>query len=167
MSKTIIESGMEFNNDNSFYIEKSFQYTATEGKGIKSVEFIRVNGDQLYFIEAKSSFPNPKNPNSKEIFTSQIHEIADKFIHSLSLYSAIEVGIHEKYPDDFLPADKMSLKFIFVINNHCPKWCKPIKSGLYSTLPSYIKAIWKPEVYVIDHETALRINIVKRLTPNV
>ena len=60
-----IESGMDFSplfeNDNSFYIEKS-HFLHKLGDGIKSVEFVSLMpGKRLYFIEAKSSAPSPEN----------------------------------------------------------------------------------------------------------
>ena len=51
MGNTISESGMEFVSDNAFYIEKSDLYTKL-GDGVRSVEFIRIKGDKLLFVEA-------------------------------------------------------------------------------------------------------------------
>jgi hypothetical protein len=65
VSKTIVESGMQFASDNVFHIEKSPQYAAFGGS-VRTVEFIRAMDDKLLFVEAKSSFPNPHNlkPNA-------------------------------------------------------------------------------------------------------
>jgi len=63
MSDVITESKMEFISDNAFRIEKSPLYTNL-GEGIKSVEFIRVKEDNLLFVEARSSFPDPNNPDA-------------------------------------------------------------------------------------------------------
>jgi hypothetical protein len=53
VSKTIIESGMQFVSENVFHIEKSQQY-ATLGGSVRTVEFVRAMDDKLLFVEAKS-----------------------------------------------------------------------------------------------------------------
>ena len=59
---TIQESGMTFGpfqEDQIYWIEKASAYKSL-GQGIKSVEFVyKKNADKLFFIEAKSSSPNP------------------------------------------------------------------------------------------------------------
>ena len=164
MNKTIIESGMSFNADNAFYIEKSPVYIGL-GNGVKSVEFIRAKGDKLLFIEAKSSFPkpnNPPNPNKgnktgEQLFREEIADICDKFIHSLNLYSAIDVGVTEyDFPADYKPADKMSLKFVLVINKFDRSWCVDIEKALTNRIRESIcmSKIWKPKIIVINNEIA-------------
>ena len=157
MDNIISESGMNFVADNAFYIEKCLSYENIKSDGIKSVEFIRAKDDKLLFIEAKKTFPNPGNPaaDNPTIFQSEIDKICDKFKHSLNLYSSIAVGAaNESFPADFKPADKVSLVLVLVIKDHEPQWCKPVKTKLLKTLPPYLKKIWKPKVYVINHITA-------------
>jgi len=164
VSKTITESGMIFNADNAFHIEKSRVYTGL-GKGVKSVEFIRAKGDKLLFVEAKSSFPKPNkppNPNKgnktgEQLFREEIADICDKFIHSLNLYSAIDVGVTEyNFPTDYKSADKMSLTFILVLNEFEKSWCGEIERALTNKIRESIcmSKIWKPEVIVINNEIA-------------
>ena len=61
MGVIIRESGMEFgeyDENQVFWIEASEQYTKSlRQNGIKSCEFILRRGNNLYFIEAKSSCP--------------------------------------------------------------------------------------------------------------
>jgi len=150
------QSGMDFIADNSFHIEEADIFRKI-GDGIRSVEFIRVKGDMLLFVEAKTSFPNPNNPDAdnKARFQSEIDEICEKFIHSLNLFSSIEVGVaKDGYPDEFVKPKKLSLVFLLVIKNHEFKWCRPIKGKLEAELPHYIKKIWKPTVYVINQKVA-------------
>jgi hypothetical protein len=80
MAKIITESGMNFIANNAFHIEKSNIYTKLKDS-IKTVEFIRAKGDNLLFVEAKSSFPNPNNPESYTKFQSEIDDICDKFVY--------------------------------------------------------------------------------------
>ena len=153
LENIINESGMDFITENSFYIEKSAQYESVQ-ENIRSVEFVRVKDDKLIFVEAKTTFPNPENDNQR--YDEEISEICEKFIHSINLYSSIEVGVaDEGFPEDFKPNENMSLVFLLVIKNHKPEWCRPINKKIMSVLPSYLKTIWKPSVFVINHKTAI------------
>jgi hypothetical protein len=161
MPEPILESGINFISDNVFHIEKSPLHTNV-GKGIKSVEFIRIKDKNLLFVEAKTTFPNPDNPSHENLlrYEEEIMDICDKFIHSLNLYSSVKVGTaEEELPSVFNTQDKIQLVFILVIRNHELKWCRPVKTKLMQTLPSYLKAIWKFNVYVINHDAAIKRQI--------
>ena len=162
MNNTILESGMEFVSDNAFYIEKSDLYTKL-GDSVRSVEFIRVKGDKLLFVEAKTTFPDPNNPNveNKARFQSGIGEICEKFIHSLNLVSSVEVGVAgNTYKQNFILPDSVSIEFILVIKKHELKWCKQVKEKLTTTLPKHIIKIWRPVVHVINADNAKRWNLI-------
>jgi hypothetical protein len=161
MTKTITESGMDFIADNAFHIEKSDIYTKLKDS-IKTVEFIRAKDDNLLFVEAKSSFPNPNNSGSFVKFQSEIDDICDKFIHSLNLYSSIAIGVNEQLLPDFQPAIKVSLNFVLIFNNFDHKWCAPVEKALTNQLrkSECIAKIWKPTVFVINHETATKQNLI-------
>ena len=162
MAKIITESGMDFIADNTFFIEKATLYLNL-GSGVRSVEFVRLMGDKLLFIEARTTFPNPNNPSVENYakFKSEIEEICEKFIHSLNLYSSVKTGVAEDaLPDNFVSPDKVFLSFILVVKNHELKWCKPIREKLKMSLPVYVKKIWKPEVFVINQDTAVERNLV-------
>jgi len=161
MVNVITESGMDFINENTFQIEKSAVYK-NSGKGIRSVEFVRVKENKLLFVEAKASLPNPDNSSKENLgeFQEQIKEICDKFIHSLNLFSSVKVGVvEETFPDDFTLPDKVSLVFLLVVRDYKFDWCKPTKEKLIATLPSYLKKIWRPTVFVINHKTATKKNL--------
>ena len=162
MPKIITASDMDFIADNTFYIEESDIYKKLKD-GIKTVEFVRAKEDKLFFVEAKMSFPAPENPkpDNPDNFDKQVADIWNKFIHSLNLYASIAIGVNEQLPIDFKPAYKVSLNFILVINNFEIEWCKPIKNALDNKLSEsgYIKQIWKPTVYVINHEDAKKYNL--------
>ncbi len=152
---------MEIIADNAFHIEKSGCYTKLKDC-IKTVELIRAKGDNLMFIEAKSSFPNPKDSESIVKFQSGIDDICDKFIHSLNLYASIAIGVNEEPLPDFKPANKVSLKFILIINNFEHKWCRQIANALTNQLrkSDCIAKIWKPEVLAINSKTAAKYNLI-------
>jgi len=161
MVNIIPESGMVFVADNTFHIEESSLYTDI-GEGVRTVEFIRVKNGHLLFVEAKTSFPNPDNssPDNLVVFQSEIDEICEKFIHSLNLLSSVEVGVADDvYTDDFTMPEKVSLVFVLVIKDHELKWCRPVKKKLEDALPPYLRTIWKPTVYVINHATAISRNL--------
>jgi hypothetical protein len=164
---------MEFVSENVFHIEKSPQYARLRGS-IRTVEFVRAKGDRLLFVEAKSSFPNPNNlkPNvvkgnktGKEIFLEEVADICDKFAHSLSLYSAISIGATDDgFPDDYEPSTKAALSFVLVIRGFEKTWCDEIERALKERIRESVSItkIWKPEVLVMNDETAARRNIAVR-----
>ena len=151
-------SNMRFISDNTYHIEQSKLYQGLEGN-VKTVEFIRVKGDKLLLVEAKTTFPNPAN--SEESFSTQIDEICDKFIHSLQLYSSVKVGVNDEvFEEGFVPPEKISLIFILVIKSCESKWCRRVKNTIKNNLPKYINRIWKPVIYVINHEIAVKRELV-------
>ena len=89
---TFEESGMKFSfeEDRSFYIEKSELYASLRGKGISVVECLTLKalrrGVYVLFIEAKTSAPNP-NSHEGMAFNQFIDEIAKKFLDSLLIYN--------------------------------------------------------------------------------
>jgi hypothetical protein len=164
MFDVIDESDMSFLSENTFQIEKSEVYSSMKEE-IKTVEFIRAMGGNLLFVEAKTSFPNPNNPDvdNVERFNSEIDAICDKFKHSLNLFSAVEVGVlHDAAAVEMVLPENVSLTFLLVIKNHEEVWCKPIEAKLIGRLPGYLKKIWKPTVQVINHQTAIERNLVIR-----
>ena len=153
-------------------IEESSIYSECRREGIKSVEFVRSKGKKLLFIEAKQSFPNPNNPTpnpdrgnktGSELFQEDIIDICDRFTHSLNLYSAVSIGITEDgFPPEYILSDKVSIEFLLVINGFAGAWCNEIQKALVNRIREliYISKIWKPEVYVINRETAVKRNLV-------
>ncbi len=167
MVDVITESGMDFVADNVFHIEDSMLYTDLRNNGVKCVEFVRVKGEELLFIEAKASFSNPNNPSveNPKKFDEEIDDIFDKFIHSLHLFASVKVGVNEEtLPCNFVIPEKVSLKFVLVVKNHKLDWCMPIQKGLMANLnkyPPYFKEIWDPNVLVLNHEKAVQYGFVK------
>lgn len=166
MSENITHSGMDFLGAGAFHIEKSPQYSALRGKGIKSVEFIRPKGRKLFFVEAKSSFPNPDgcapnpdkgNKTGGELFEDEIDDVCQKFVHSLNLYAAIATGAAKGgLPPEFAPPDRFSVVFALVIARHAARWCRPTEKAIISKIreASAFQKIWTPEVAVMNHEKA-------------
>jgi hypothetical protein len=171
MSKTIIESGMEFIADNTFHIERSPLYTSLGG-GVKSVEFIRAIENKLLFIEAKSSFPNPDSlktipreggKTGKELFHEAVKDICDKYTHSLNLYAAIATGVTEDgFPPDYAPGDKVSLLFILVIKGFEKSWCAGVERALTNQMRNsvWMSKIWRPNIVVINEKVAVERGLI-------
>jgi hypothetical protein len=161
MDEFIIESDMRFIADNAFHIEKSQVYRNI-GKGIRSVEFIRVLDNDLLFVEAKTTFPNPNN--DKNSYQSAIDEICEKFIHSLNLVSSlyVRVAIDPLFAKITLQ-DKTSLIFVLIIANHQLCWCRFVKRSIETALPFYLRKIWKPTIYVINKEIAIHHKLAENL----
>ena len=161
MTDSIYESGINFIANNTFYIEKSELYKNI-GNDVRTVEFIRIKDNKLMFVEAKTTFPNPNNPenDNPNIYRAEICAITDKFIHSLHLLSSLCVGVTKDtlFEKNIFP-DNVSLVFILVIKNHMLDWCKPIEYLLKASLPLYLTNIWKPNVIVINHDAAIKYGL--------
>ena len=108
MYEPIIESGMRFDNADAWRIEKSALYTSLQkgNDGLKVVEFIRVKDGNYIFVEAKSSFPNLHNPDSKENVEKNVNIILNKFVHSLSMLSSVHLRVND------VPETKCLVRFI-------------------------------------------------------
>ena len=153
MVKTQTHSEMEFAADNSFSIEKA-GLNQHFGEEVKTVEFIRAKDNKLSFIEARTTFPNPDN--SSESFSAQVCEVCDKFVHSLNMYAAVDVGaVDISFPSDFNTPDKVLVVFVLVIRNHKKEWCREVSRAIEVALPLYVRKIWRASVFVINHETAM------------
>jgi hypothetical protein len=161
MNERIMESGMEFITDNVFHIEKS-QALMEAGQGIKSVEFVRMINDRLMFLEAKTTFPNPEKADVNR-FDEEVNNVCKKFIHSITLYSSIVLGVHyEELPRIFIAESKKTIWFVLVICNHELAWCRYIQTKICSSLPEYLQKIWNPQVFVINKKSAMKYNLVKQ-----
>lgn len=159
----IEESNMsfEFREEDIFQIENS-KLQKSLGNGIKTVEFIvSVKDNELYFIEAKSSSPQPRIDN-KEKFDTFVTEIAEKFMHSFNMYlSAImKRNIYEEIPSKFFNIDESiaNFKFILIIKNHEIEWLSPIKDAINKKLLDHTQ-IWKSNIVLLNETLAKEYNI--------
>lgn len=164
------ESGMKFSfeEDKSFYIEKSEPYASLRGKGIAVVECLTLKalkkGVCVLFIEAKTSAPNPKNHEGMA-FKQFIDEIAKKFLDSLLICSAIHSGV-QAVEGNVVLGTKLQrclyscpkIQFILIIKNHQEEWCNSVQDALQKRLHALLK-IWKAEVIVINEVQALKYHL--------
>jgi hypothetical protein len=161
MNEQIVESGMEFIANNVFHIEKSQALIEAE-QGIKSVEFVRMINNRIMFLEAKTTFPNPERTDANR-FDEEVNDICEKFIHSITLYASIVVGVnYNELPEAFVVESKKSIWFVLVIRNHELAWCRYIQTKIRGSLPEYFQKIWDPQVFVINKKSAMKHNLVKK-----
>ena len=160
------DSGMYFIRDNAFRIEESDVHEKVKSNGIKVVEFTRVIENHLYFVEAKKSLYDPNSgERAVRFFREEIEKIRDKFIHSLNLFASVKVGVlEENFPDDFELPKNVLLVFALVVKEHDILQCKLTNDALVKsisqTMPQYWMHIWKPIVQVVNHEMAVKQNLV-------
>ena len=143
---TFEESGMKFSfeEDKSFYIEKSELYASLRGKGISVVECLTLKelrrGVYVLVIEANTSSPNP---NSQEgmAFNQFIDEIAKKFLDSLLICSAIHSEVQSVSGSIVLGKElqrhlysQPKIQFILIIKNHQKEWCNSVQEALQKRL---------------------------------
>ena len=157
MTEIISESGMRFVAEQTFHIEKSDAY-ANVGEGVKTVEFIRRKNNMLFFVEAKTTYPNKES--NGERFGAESAAVMDKFIHSLNLLASVSLGLRS---DDISmlknQADEATeITFLLVISEHETSWCKNVKVKLQEIINQDIPfcRIWRPKVLVINSDHAVR-----------
>ena len=161
----VVESNMifEFEEKHIFQIENSNLHSNL-GDGIKTVEFVvSVKPDEILFVEAKSSSPQPKAEN-KERFDEFIDEISDKFIHSFNMYltSVLKRNLVDKIPDKLLniELETAKFKFILIIKGHKIEWLQPLKDAFDRIMIDYNK-IWKSSVIIMNDEIAKEFKLIK------
>jgi len=170
MSVCINESGLlfgDYNDDDVFHIEKSKIHKDLDDCS-KTVEFVlRFNADKIYFIEAKSSSPQPGNEKD---FNAFINEISGKIEHSMDIFFALIVermkDTKGEFPCSFQRVDysKINITALLVINGHKNEWLPPIKDALTKKLKRIIKT-WNMQVAVLNHELAAAYGLTKGITP--
>jgi hypothetical protein len=162
MSEFIIaESGMEFiaNAADTYHIEKSAAYT-TVGNEVKSVEFVRKVDDRLWFVEAKSVFPDVNDKAQRGNWT---RAVCEKFLHSLNLYCTVKLGV----TSDTLPTEFTNSNVLFVLvvkniladNDDTSGNLKAIQEVLKAKLLPYLR-IWKTNLLVIGYDDAKKYRLV-------
>ena len=161
----VVESNMifEFEEKHIFQIKNSNLHSSL-GDGIKTVEFVvSVKPDEILFVEAKSSSPQPKAEN-KERFDEFIDEISDKFIHSFNMYltSVLKRNLVDKIPDKLLniELETAKFKFILIIKGHKIEWLQPLKDAFDRIMIDYNK-IWKSSVIIMNDEIAKEFKLIK------
>ena len=150
---TIKESGMLFGpfpKENVFPIEKSEIYGSVQ-TGFKTVEFLflqkRRDDNVLLMVEAKSSSPNPNNPDSQIRFGEFIGEIKEKFVHSLLFFLGIKLErfkdfTEKDWPGAFQSVDLSDLRFRFVlvVRDHRLDWLPMLQDCLRQEMYPIAKA---------------------------
>ena len=166
-----MESGMDFSplftKEKSIYIEKS-SFLSGIGKGVKSVEFITLLGGKLYFIEAKGSAPNPKNPEGKDNVLKYCQELLEKMQHSLDLFVSREIGVNEdsgsEFPNCFDENRLANCKIVFmlIIRGHKKEWCSDIQTALQRELIA-LRKIWRMDVVVLNDEQTCKRRFIAEI----
>lgn len=173
--KSIRESDMEFGEyceEDLFHIEHSDILSAL-GEGIKTVEFIlKKNGNQLMFVEAKKSCPNPQNKEESrektKKFEKYFSDITDKFYDSFQVYLASllgryndteEVGSSIRRVEDF---KKFEMRFVLVVKTAHLDWLAAPKAILEERLFA-LRKIWNIKVLVLNEEMAVKYGMIANI----
>lgn len=135
---TFTESDMRFGPFKPaelFRIEQSDIYKSVQGFGVPSVEFLRLytSGSTkiLQIVEAKTSYPNPENPMSRDGFGRFVRDLQRKMESSFYLFMSLHTGRNKSadVPDEFLCSQlavvNVDFRFIVVIKNHRVEWLDP------------------------------------------
>ena len=152
-----VESDLDFSplfnhlDKKSFYIEKSSFHD--KSKNLKTVEFITIDGEKVYFIEAKRSVPREA--------TAFCEEIYEKFYHSLNLIVTNELktgkfanhDLPEGFKDVFA---NRKIIFVLIIPSIPEEHRLPIKLALEEKFfsNSTMSLIWDISIMVENEKTS-------------
>jgi hypothetical protein len=171
MKEYCIESGMTFQFEQGTYYlpEKTEPYvTLVSGNGIKSCDIIFYRSeDKLFLIEAKTSSPNPLNPDSTDHVTEYVRDIHFKWIHSLLLILGLidrrNYAITSTVPDWLLslPMADCKIGLVLIIKNHPKAWLSDILDVFQKELHGTKKAFKLEDPIVINEEIARNLGWVK------
>lgn len=134
------------------------------------IEMICRKGNQLFFIEAKSSSPKP---GDEVKFPEFISEICEKFTNSILLYSGMQLNrpytTIETLPNNLSllgTSNSIPINLTLIINGHEKEWLIPIHDKLNIALLALKKTFAIKNIKVINHETALRHKLIQRVITN-
>lgn len=175
MSVTIIESGMSFGPypaDDCFQVEQSQLYARIK-TGVQMVEFAVIRRRPgkpvtIFLIEAKSSAPNPANPQSAKDFQIYIAEIHQKMHNGLQVLFAAWLARHPEAKTELPPGfhavrfDALPIECVLVINGHQKTWLPPLQDALKRSLGLVIKTLGLPAngVSVINDVMARKYGLI-------
>ncbi|WP_210398140.1 hypothetical protein [Motiliproteus sediminis] len=157
---TITESGVDFGpfeEESVFRVEKSPSVTSL--KGIKTCEFAwwRNDGNQLAFIEAKSSIPNSRR--SPDEFEEYFISMLEKFDNSLQVLLIGTQGRRDKLSAELgneiavLNWQQAQILFYLVIPAVPKEYLSPLTDKLRTTLSRQL-TIWQANAFVINEQMA-------------
>ena len=166
------ESGLlfRFPIDALWDVEKSGLYGSIEQNN-KIAEFMFCDVDmtakanKIWIIEAKTTAPK----NAQEF----VSEVSEKFINTASLFAAVRLGFHPRFPD-VLPrllrdciCKSSDIRLALVVTHPaCPQeLLAPLKDALVNVLRSKLK-IWgmkSTQIVVYNHALAKQMNWLKPL----
>ena len=157
-------------------IEKTELYKKLiSSNGVKTVEYLRThrmkdNRQALTWIEAKTTFANPR---TNQNFESQINEISEKFAQSLELFAAVMMN---KLPDSEFEFEmfrrifsEAQFQMILVIKKYKTEWLQPVADALHKKLKRHWK-IWNlnpnRDILVLNEELAIKFRLIQQKTEN-
>ena len=152
-----------FQEGEVFYPEDGDCHKTISKYGIKACDFIwrtkENNKPYLYFIEVKSSSPNPNNQESEEAFDKYIRKTVKKFEDSLLMYTAIvNQRLKEdpqKLPELLTQLECLQDKIIclLVIPRHERKWL-PQPTRLLQEQSERLRRVFSLKTFVVNCQSA-------------
>ena len=158
---TINESGVTFGEFDPSNVLKIENVVDKKGiRNVKSVEFVLLRGENLIFLEAKSSVPR-----DSDMF---FYEIRDKMLHSMSLFISSNIGRNEWLVKNLpmnlkgLSVLKKNFVFVLVIPNAPTINLPPLTEKLrrFLSVESKLWGIKTTSIYVLNSETAFKKKLI-------
>ncbi len=164
------DSGMCFSflESDCYRIEDSQTHKAV-GDGIKICECLVKRKNSVLFIEAKTSFSNPRNHKD---FASNIQEIVDKLHNSICIYLGLlcdrPFAKKDDLPLNLRPSAVKSSPFkcYLIIRNHQEDWLGSVDEALNIAMKHYKKIFAIEDIKVLNEKLALKYNLIQAISSN-
>ena len=160
----ITESGMKFKFDKqSFFRIEECPTLASMHERVEICEFVSLFNDDVIFVEAKSSFPDSKNPDD---FEKNVASIVKKFQNSTQLFAAILVGrpfrVKTLLPEKLRPDSIKNCKWIcyFIINGHEDEWLEDIDDEINARMNDLKKCFYIEQINVLNDKFAKELKLI-------
>ncbi|MBF0561342.1 MAG: hypothetical protein HQL37_04840 [Alphaproteobacteria bacterium] len=181
MTERFCESEMWFiPHPNMFRIEKSKIYQKNQ-QDLTMAEFLLLRdatppeiGQSLWIVEAKTTFPNPNNPNNPlGHFDKSIGEICTNLVNAmllgLGIYMGGYVGGADELPEAMRDMDlkAIKIKLVLIIKNHQERWLVVPRRALEKEIRRIIK-IFGPSLFtvaVVNEKQAQDFGLVEMTLP--
>lgn len=166
-----VESFMKFSfsDDDMFRIEEDELVKGTEG--IKACECVVLVSENVAFIEAKASAPNPGNSIP---FSEFISDIKQKFAQSLQLFTEMKTKVHGEAAFLRLPINLQTetttsdtYRIYLIVHGHRADWLIGLLDALKDAMREVVKQ-WNlrdSNIKVFNEEIALENKLIVAYVP--
>lgn len=171
-----VESGMTFDLDGDAAVDADTWMAVLAGRGAPSCDFVLLRGGgessgagELWFIEAKSSSPNPGGVGGPEAFGAWCDELCRKVLHTAATYASWRMG---RWPEPELPGLPPALsgapptctwRMVVVLPNHPDAALAPVRDAIRKAFQTSYRHVFRleGEPKVLNRGLAVSLGLIQ------